>query len=318
MIATTTTITASSATPNVGANDTFTITVATATGTPTGTVSLSIDGESPIEETLTSNGTFVYTGSFSTAGSHTILAAYAGNSTYDSSTSSVTVVAAAVSSGQGTIALAATPAALTLTAAGSGSETIKITPSGGYTGTLSLTFSTSNDTALANLCTVWGDQNSSGNGVVSVTGTAAANTSLILDDNAADCSGSGAAQPAGKRPLRVLHPGATAQKNASGNSAPGGNRKGSPLPMSVALAGLLLAGFMGRSSRKLRGLAAILVLAAVGLVVTACGSSVTNTSGTGTTTTTNPPAGTYTITVTGTDSATSSITGSTTFTLTID
>jgi len=318
LIATTTTITASSATPNVGANDTFTITVATATGTPTGTVSLSIDGESPIEETLTSNGTFVYTGSFSTAGSHTILAAYAGNSTYDSSTSSVTVVAAAVSSGQGTIALAATPAALTLTAAGSGSETIKITPSGGYTGTLSLTFSTSNDTALANLCTVWGDQNSSGNGVVSVTGTAAANTSLILDDNAADCSGSGAAQPAGKRPLRVLHPGATAQKNASGNNAPGGNRKGNPLPMSVALAGLLLAGFMGRSSRKLRGLAAILVLAAVGLVVTACGSSVTNTSGTGTTTTTNPPAGTYTITVTGTDSATSSITGSTTFTLTID
>jgi subtilase family serine protease len=317
LIATTTTITASNATPNLGANDTFTITVAAASGTPTGTVSVSIDGESPIEETLTSNGTFVYTGSLSTAGSHTVFASYGGNSTYAVSTASVSVVASVLSSGNGTIALAATSATLTVASLGSGSQTIKITPSGGYTGTLNLTLTTSNSTALANLCAVWGDENSSGNGVVAVTGTAAANTSLTLDDNASDCTGTGAAQPGGKRPLRVLHPGATAQKNAPGNSAPGSNRN--PLPMSVAFAGLLLAGFMGRSSRKLRGLAAILVLAAAGLVVTACGSSVNNTSGTGTgtTTSTNPPAGTYTITVTGTDSSTSSITGSTTFTLTI-
>ena len=308
LIATTTTIAASSTTPNVGANDTFTITVSAATGTPTGTVSLSIDGESPIEETLTANGTYVYTGSFSTAGSHTILAAYGGNSTYGSSTASVSVVAAAVSSGTGTIALAATPATLSVAAAGSGTETIKVTPAGGYTGTVGLTFDTSNDTALAGLCWEWGNQNSAGNGVVSVVGTAAATTSLLLDANASDCNSTAASRASGKQPLRALHPGATAK-----NNTPGSNRNGNPLPMSVAFAGLLLAGFMGRHSRRLRGLAAILVLAAAGLAVTACGSVNNN----GVTTVTNPPAGSYTITVTGQDSSAAAITGTTTFTFTV-
>jgi len=322
LIATTTTITASSTAPNVGVNDTFTVTVAAASGTPSGTVSLSIDGESPIEETLTANGTFVYTGSFSTASSHTILAAYAGNSTYGTSTASVSVVAAAVSSGTGTIALTPTPTTLSVAAASSNTEVIKIVPSGGYTGTLNLSFTTSNNTALANLCWVWGDENSSSNGIVSVIGTAAATTSLILDDDAADCSSSGAARSGGKQPLRVLQPVQNAGPTAKNTSGPAGNdRKGSPLPMSVAFAGLLLAGFMGRKSRKLRGLAAILVLAAAGLAVTACGSSVNNTTGGtggGGSTGTNPAAGTYTITVTAQDAATSSISGTTTFTLTIE
>jgi len=84
-----------------------------------------------------------------------------------------------------------------------------------------------------------------------------------------------------------------------------------PVPLTVAFAGLLLVGFMGRNSRKLRGLAAILLLAAVGLVVTACGGIQSNPLS-------NPPAGTYTITVTGQDSATSTITGTTTFTFVIN
>jgi hypothetical protein len=74
---------------------------------------------------------------------------------------------------------------------------------------------------------------------------------------------------------------------------------------------LLLVGFLGRASRKLRGLTAILLLAAVGLAVTACGG-VVNTA------TPNPPTGTYTITLTGQDSATSSITATTTFTFVIN
>jgi hypothetical protein len=83
------------------------------------------------------------------------------------------------------------------------------------------------------------------------------------------------------------------------------------VPFTVAFAGLLLVGFMGRGSRKLRGLAGLILLAVVGLAVTACGGVVSTPDS-------NPPTGTYTITVTGTDSATSSITATTTFTFVIN
>jgi disulfide bond formation protein DsbB len=81
--------------------------------------------------------------------------------------------------------------------------------------------------------------------------------------------------------------------------------------LSIAFAGLLLAGFLGRGSRRLRGLAAIVLLAAAGLAVTACGSSVSTTAA-------DPPKGTYSLTVTGTDSVTSTITSSTSFTFVIN
>jgi ABC-type glycerol-3-phosphate transport system substrate-binding protein len=76
---------------------------------------------------------------------------------------------------------------------------------------------------------------------------------------------------------------------------------------------LLLAGFMGRSSRKLRSLAAVIGLLAIGLGLSACGSSSSST------TVSNPPKGTYTITVTGQDSTTATIAATPiTFTLVID
>lgn len=79
----------------------------------------------------------------------------------------------------------------------------------------------------------------------------------------------------------------------------------------MAFAGLLLAGFLGRSSRKLRGLACLLVLTAIGLAVTACGGSSSNTVS-------NPPKGTYTVTLTGADTSSTSVPqASTTFTFTI-
>jgi disulfide bond formation protein DsbB len=74
---------------------------------------------------------------------------------------------------------------------------------------------------------------------------------------------------------------------------------------------LLLAGFLGRSSRKLRGLAAIVGLLALGLGLSACGGS-------SSVTVSNPPKGTYTITVTGQDSTAATITAQNTFTLVID
>jgi subtilase family serine protease len=315
LIDTTTSITASSSAPNVGVSDNFTITVTAASGsvTPTGTVNVIVDGGTPISETLSSNGTYVYTASFTAAGSHTIFASYAGNSTFAatpaSEPGSVTVIVGTVSSGKGTIAFTPAPSPTTLTVAQgtSGTESISITPAGGYTGTVDLTFDSSNDTALQNLCYQWGNETTSGVGTVAITGTTAVNTTLTLDTNASDCaSTNGAMRPGGKQPLHKLRPANSTAKNDGHN---GPNR--SPVPLTVAFAGLLLAGFLGRGSRKLRALAGLILLATVGLAVTACGGSVS-------TTVSNPPKGSYTITVTGTDSATTSITATQTFTFVID
>jgi hypothetical protein len=93
----------------------------------------------------------------------------------------------------------------------------------------------------------------------------------------------------GKRPLRMMLEGraTTSSKNTGGG--PGSGSGSGPLPLTAAMAGLLLVGFMGRGSRRLRGLAGLLILATVGLAVTACG-------GVAMTADSNPPMGTYTIT----------------------
>jgi hypothetical protein len=165
-----------------------------------------------------------------------------------------------------------------------------------------VTFTTSNNTKLANLCYQFSSQDTAGNGTVAISGTSPGTVTLILDSNASDCSSNtGAIRKGTKSPMKKL--GATTTSKT--------NRGDKQIPLSIAFAGLLMAGFMGRRSRKLRGLAAILLLATVGLAVSACGSNVS-------TTVSNPPKGTYTVTVTGTDSTTSSITGTTTFTFVID
>ena len=288
LIATTTTILASNSAPDVGVSDNFTISVTanTGTGTPTGTVTLTVDTNAAVTEDLTSNGTYVYPYTFTTAGSHTILVVYSGDSTYATSTGSVAVTVGVVSTGKGTISLtpAPSPATLTVAQGSSGTETISVTPGGGYTGTVDVSFDTSNDSALQNLCYTFTNMNSAGDGTVLISGTAAVTTALALDTNASDCA-SAEMRPGGTQPMHRLRPANTAKNN-------GGN----PLPLGVAFAGLLLAGFLGRGSRKLRGLAGLILLAAVGLAVTACGGSSNNTIS-------NPPTGTYTITVSAVDSA---------------
>ena len=272
----------------MGVSDNFTISVTanTGTGTPTGTVTLTVDTNAAVTEDLTSNGTYVYPYTFTTAGSHTILVVYSGDSTYATSTGSVAVTVGVVSTGKGTISLtpAPSPATLTVAQGSSGTETISVTPGGGYTGTVDVSFDTSNDSALQNLCYTFTNMNSAGDGTVLISGTAAVTTALALDTNASDCA-SAEMRPGGTQPMHRLRPANTAKNN-------GGN----PLPLGVAFAGLLLAGFLGRGSRKLRGLAGLILLAAVGLAVTACGGSSNNTIS-------NPPTGTYTITVSAVDSA---------------
>ena len=304
LIDTTTSIVASNTAPTINTADNFTITVTSDTGStvPSGTVSITVDGGTAVSEPLTANGTYVFSTTFTTAGSHVVFVAYSGDATHAPSTDSVTVTVGSTSSGTGKFALAST--AVTVAQGSSASSTITVTPSGGYTGTVYLTFDTSNDTALQNLCYSFTDTLSNGDGSVSVTGTSPVTTQFTLDANAADCATTAAVLKTGKHSLKSLH----ATKTASSTSDPSGMKTA---PAAVAFAGLLLAGFLGRYSRKFRSFAGVIALVAIGLAVSACGG------GGNSTTIPDPGKGTYTITVTGQDSTTANITATTAFTLTI-
>jgi subtilase family serine protease len=320
-IATTTTVVPANATPAVSVADTFTITVAEAggSGTPTGTVTLKIDGGTDCgglsgdtcggttlsNQALSSNGTFTYSATFTTTGTHSVLAQYSGDATHAPSTGVGSVTIGSTSSGKGTITMAATN--VTVKQGSSAPSTITVTPAGGYTGTVLIGISnTSNNNALSNLCFSFTTTLSSGQGSMVVGSTAAATTMLTFDANASDCASTTGASKPGLHSLRSLR-GNTISRGPGPRQAP--NR----LPAEVAFAGLLLAGFLGRYSRKFRSAAWIIVLASAGLAMTACGGSSSSS-----TTVPNPPKGTYTITLTGSDSVTASITTTTTLTLTID
>jgi hypothetical protein len=191
---------------------------------------------------------------------------------------------------------------------------LTVTPAHGYTGQISLGFFTSNDKALANLC-VLASTGVGTNGSVAVPTTAPVTGQIIFDTNAADCaSGTGAARIG--RGFHVL-PHTTGSMKAS-NNVP---KRGIPVPAGIAFAGLLVAGFLGRSSRKLRQLACVVAIASLGLVLAACGggsSSSSSSSGSGGNTSQDPAKGSYTITITAADSLTSSLTAQQSFTLTIN
>ncbi len=301
LIGTTTTVAPTNSAPLVNVSDTFTVTVVSNTGStiPGGTISLIVDGGTPITgNTLLANGTYTYTTSFSTVGTHTVEAEYSGDATHGASTGVGSVNIAGTSSNTGSFTLAATPSTLTVSNGGQGTETITVTPAGGYTGTVLLLLNSSNNSALANLCYDFTTTLSNGDGSVAVTGASSVQTQLNFDSNASDCA---AAPRTIGTPLHRL-----------GGTTKAGNDGPNPAPLAVAFAGLLLAGFLGRSSRKFRGLAGLVALLAVGLTISACGSGSNASS-----TVPNPPAGTYTITVTGMDSVTSTITASTTYTFVI-
>ena len=314
LIGTATTVTAASTAPTINVSDSFTISVTSESGTttPTGTVNVSVDGGTAVAETLTTNGTYVYTTTFTTAGTHTVVAEYTGDTTHASSTGSVTVTAAGTSSGTGSFSLGASPTTLTVAQGSTGTETLTITPAGGYTGTVLLSFDTSNDTALENLCYGFTNQLTSGGGSVSVTGTTAVTTQLQFDTNAADCLSAAVISRTGKHSFRTLL-GKPAQHSVAAGSNGPASGDGKTAPAAVAFAGLLLAGMLGRYSKKFRSLAGVIALVAIGLAVSACGS------GGNTTTISDPPKGTYTVTVTAQDSTNAAIpTVTQTFTFVID
>ena len=309
LIGTKTTITAATMTPDVNVSDTFTITVTSQSGTttPAGTLTLDLDGGTVGGGTtvaglaLTASGTYAYTTQFSTAGTHQIVAKYSGDAIHAPSTGIISVTVSGTSSGSGTFAVAGTN--VTVAQGSSANSTITVTPKNGYTGTVYLTFSTSNDSALTNLCYAFTTMLSNGDGSVTVTGASPVTTQLQFDTRASDCVSS-AVTKGNAHPLHRLR-----TVKTSRNSMP------TPGPLALAFSGLFIAGFLGRNSRKLRALSYVFALAFVGLSLSACGGVSTNNN---TNNVPNPPKGTYTITLIGTDSVTSSVTSQSTLTLVIN
>jgi subtilase family serine protease len=293
-----------------GTNDIVTITVTAQTGStvPTGSVTLQIDGGSNFGGSTVSNlslnattGQVTYTANFATGGTHQVVAQYSGDSTFAVSTGVGAIVVTGGGGGSGTFKLAATPSTLTVSQGNTGNETLTLTPAGGYTGTVTFSFSTSNDTALANLC-IYSDTGFDTNGNLEVTGTAAV-SGIIQVDTSASCVTTGAARTGAHHMRLIPH---------SSSGAAANHKPKSSLPGGLAFAGLLLAGLLGRASRKLRGLACVIALLAVMAGLSACGSA--SSSGGPT----EPAKGTYTITFQGQDTTNATITAETSFTLTIN
>jgi subtilase family serine protease len=317
-IGTTTTVTPASTTPTVGANDNITISVSAASGSaaPAGTVTVKIDGVavtgSPF--TLTASGTAAtasFTATFATAGAHTITASYTpSGTTFAASSGTGTVTAQASSSGSGTIKVAATPSTLTVSQGSSGTENLTVTGSGGYSGTVTLSIDFgSADSNLGNLCYGFGTLGTAQGTATVSSANGSGSTTLSLSTNAADCLGADAIAASRTRQLHSRQAPNQLKKSLNKLGAQSSSR--SLVPEGVAFAGLLVIGFLGRRSRKLRGLVAVLMLATVGMAISACGGSSSNTPS-------NPPKGTYTGTVTAQDNATATITSTTTFQFVID
>ena len=206
--------------------------------------------------------------------------------------------------------MAFSPTTLTVKQGSQGTETLTLTPGSGYTGTVNLTYSTSNDTALNNLCLFAGTGVNS-DGSMTVASSTAVTGQITIDTKASDCTTGAAVQAHGLR----LIPHATGSLKPSNNTP----KKSKGVPLGIGFAGLLLVGFLGRSSRKLRQLACVIALVSLGLVLSACGGGGSSSSGGGGgSSASNPAKGTYTITFAGTDSTTSTITAQSSFSLVIN
>ena len=185
------------------------------------------------------------------------------------------------------------------TAAATGTSTITITPVNGYTGTVAWTV-TSN-TTVSGAC--YSIPNST------VSGTSAVTATLTIS------VGNGATCPSGTTAL--VRKGT---QNASAQ-APTLPAHRSPAIPALATFGVVSLLFLGRRSRRLPTLLAVMVLAGVGLGLSGCGNNTATNTGTGGGGTGTGSSTTYndTITVIGADTTTSSITANTTlaFTLTV-
>ena len=298
--ATITSVAAATNTPPSGANDTITIKVApeltSITAVPTGTLSVVVDGTTVTATLALSNGSATYTFSSTTAGTHVIEATYSGDSTFASSTGSVTVNVGGSGGGGGS--------------GGSASTTVTVTPSGGYTGTVHFSVSASSSYISNYGCYTIAD--------TTVSGKSPANTTLTVYIGAALCSG---ASTRGDK-VHAFRLGSITEAPSS----PGGMSSNS---VRLAFVGMILPGLLGWKSRRLRALpCCLLFFLGLGFFLAGCGgSSPTSKSfslSVSPSTVTIPagssgvPTGNYALTITGTDSSNTSLSASAALTLTVD
>jgi hypothetical protein len=296
---TTTTLSAASSNPSSGASDVITITVAaqssSVTTKPTGTLKIVVDGTTETSSLALSSGSATYTFSSTTSGEHVITATYSGDSTFAASTGTVTITVGSSSGGGGS--------------GGSGSTTVTVTPSGGYSGTVDITLSTSSTYIQDYACY------DISNAIIS--GSSAVSETLTLMTGSANCST--ASVQSGK-----VH---------SFRSSKASKISSNPmLPITTPAfgsAGLLLAAFVGWRFRRIRTVSCTLALVALGFFLSGCGGSTTSSSKsfslsvspssvTVSAGTSGIPTGSYTLTIDGQDSSNSSLTAATSMTLVVD
>ena len=303
LINTAVSVSATPSTPAVNANDTITITVASvgSSSVPTGNLAITVDSGSPTTAALSpGSGSYTFTTKFTAAGVHTIAVQYQGDSTHETSSGAVTV----------TIPLGTLAATnITVTSGKSQTTTLTLTPQNGYTGTVDYTLTTTSST-LANTNTIC---YSPLNPTATVSGTSAVTTTLTFYTNSSNCNSStGGAQKGGTRAILRYSP---IGKAASTTPA---SRANPVQRASLGFIALLLAAFIGWRFRSLRALAGLVMIAALGFTMTACGGGSSSGGGGGGTTGTNAPTGTYQLYVTATDSTSGTSAAVTTgFTLTI-
>ena len=297
------TLTAATSTPAASATDAITITVSEinqppAIAIPTGTVSVTVDGAVVNPSLALVSGAATYSFSSATAGSHVIVVAYSGDTLNAPSTGTITVTVASPT-GTANFTLGATN--VTVAQGASANGTLTVTPTGGYTGTIVISY-----TSPTNSCI-------SGNDPV-ITGTAAVSATFTVYTKEATCNTLGAANSG-----TVNSNGRQIRFHRIGTSGVALNHPASPwkrLPIPTALAGIALLVCFRRRSKLLRAgmaLGLALLLSFSGLGLTGCSNNSASTSTAGDTAT-----GTYTITFVGTDSVNPAITASTNFTLTVN
>ena len=233
---------------------------------PTGTLTVVVDGTTETSSLALSSGSATYTLSSATAGSHVITATYSGDSTFAASTGTLTVT---VGASTGTFTLAATN--LTVSAGNSGTSTITITPTNGYTGTIGWTVSSS--PSLSNGCYSVPD--------ATVSSTSAVTAVLSVYTSA---SASHLLSTANEWQTQIF--GGTGYL---GTQVPPFFL--SAVQASLIMAGLLFAGSFRGRSHKARRFPGALVMVAIGLMLAGCGGSSSSSSSSSAT------KGTYTLTI---------------------
>ena len=282
-----TTLAAATTTPSTGESDAITIRVASASSSvttiPTGTLTVLVDETTVSSDLALANGSATYLFSSAIAGSHTVTATYSGDSTFASSSGSLSLT---VAGDLKAFTLSGTN--VTVSAGSSSGSTITVTPKNGYTGTIAFTVSSS--PSFTNGCFSLANATVSGSNAVTAT--------LNVYTSSSACT-TAAIRTAPRHAW--LAPGFRSRRNSRPYDACG---------ILLLWAAILSSPVRHRLSRRLSPAGAVLLLAGAAFAAAGCSSTTSSTH--------NASKGTYTVTIVGTDVATPSITATTTIRVTVN